>query len=274
MSPKVDKIEIPKKKKIIVVDNHPVMLDYTARFLLKKGHQVVTAVDGLTALNILKDFVPDVMFIDLIMPNIGGEKLCRIIRSSPRLTKVFLVVISAVAAEEEIDIAEIGADACIAKGPFDKMNRHILQVLNRLDKKEASSLRKKVLGLGEIHARNITKELLSAKKHFERILDHITEGVMELNLEGKIVYVNPAAATLAGAMEEDLLSKDFTALFGKNEGKRAARLLAEMQSYLQPIVKNGPFRMNRKKVCLKIFPMKADDDRSIIVILNEAAEIA
>lgn len=267
-----NRIQNPKKKKIVVVDNHPVMLEYTARFLSRKGHQVVTAADGLSALHILKDFIPDVMFIDLIMPNIGGEKLCRIIRSSPRLTHVSLVVISAVAAEKEIDIVEIGADACIAKGPFDKMSRHILQVLDRLDRKDAASLRRKVFGLGDLHARNITKELLSAKKHFEVILDHITEGVMELSLEGKIVYVNPAAAILAGVAEEDLLSGDFIDLFGKREGKKAAKLLEDLQSRLEPLVDETLFRMNRKKICLKILPMKIDDDRSIIVILKEPAE--
>jgi len=71
------------KKKILVVDNDPVVLRLMTNFLEKKGHQVLTAKDGLFALDVLKTHTPDVMFIDLVMPNIGGEKLCRIVRSMP-----------------------------------------------------------------------------------------------------------------------------------------------------------------------------------------------
>lgn len=67
------------KKKILVVDNHPLMLNFMSRLLEKEGHQVLTAEDGLSALEVLKIFTPDVIFIDLIMPHIGGEKLCQII---------------------------------------------------------------------------------------------------------------------------------------------------------------------------------------------------
>ena len=114
-------------KKILVVDNHPLMLEFMSKFLSEKGHQVQTAEDGLAALNILKNFAADVVFIDLIMPNISGEKLCRIIRSNPKLNGVQIVIISAVAAEQEIDILKFGANALIAKGPFTKMPKHVLR---------------------------------------------------------------------------------------------------------------------------------------------------
>ena len=45
-----------------------------AKLLQDRGHEIVTAVDGLSALDVLKTFVPDVIFCDLVMPNIGGEK--------------------------------------------------------------------------------------------------------------------------------------------------------------------------------------------------------
>ena len=46
------------KKKILVVDNHPVMLKFMTNLLEKKGHEVMTAEDGLSALDILKKFIP------------------------------------------------------------------------------------------------------------------------------------------------------------------------------------------------------------------------
>ena len=61
----------------------------------------------LMRLDILKTETPEIIFTDLIMPNIDGEKLCRIIRKIPRLKDIYLVVFSAIAAEQEIDYEDV-----------------------------------------------------------------------------------------------------------------------------------------------------------------------
>ncbi len=71
--------------KILVVDNHPLVLKLIANLLEKSGHEVRIAEDGLSALDILKSYASDIIFVDLVMPNISGEKLCRIIRNMPHL---------------------------------------------------------------------------------------------------------------------------------------------------------------------------------------------
>ncbi|MBW2194401.1 MAG: response regulator [Deltaproteobacteria bacterium] len=88
-----------KKKKILVVDNHPVMLKLMNKLLGGEGHEVWTAQDGLSALNILKTSVPDTVFVDLVMPNISGDKLCRIMRGMSKLKDTHIVILSAIAAE-------------------------------------------------------------------------------------------------------------------------------------------------------------------------------
>ena len=123
-------------KKILVVDNNKVILKLLTHMLQKMGHEVKTAEDGLSALEVLKSYQPDVMFIDLIMPNIAGDTLCRIIRKKPELDSIFLAIISAVAVEEQIDFVAFGADACIAKGPAKEMEKHITTVLAHAEKKE------------------------------------------------------------------------------------------------------------------------------------------
>ena len=76
------------KKKILVVDNNSIVLEFMKDLLTQEGRQVLTAEDGLSALDILKTFTPDIIFVDLIMPNIEGEKLCQIIRRVPELKDV------------------------------------------------------------------------------------------------------------------------------------------------------------------------------------------
>ena len=84
-------------KKILVVDNNPVMLKFMTNLLEKEEHQVVTAENGLAALDILTTFTPDIVFLDLVMPHISGEKLCQIIRDMPKLKEVYIIILSAIA---------------------------------------------------------------------------------------------------------------------------------------------------------------------------------
>ena len=64
--------------KILVVDNDQTILEFMHDLLSKEGHEVVTAKDGLSALDVLEAHTPDVVFFDLVMPNIDGKKLCKI----------------------------------------------------------------------------------------------------------------------------------------------------------------------------------------------------
>ena len=70
-------------KKILLVDDDRVLLKFASDLLEKKGHEVATAQDGFAALNLLTSFYPDIMFFDLIMPKIDGDKLCHIVRKMP-----------------------------------------------------------------------------------------------------------------------------------------------------------------------------------------------
>src|SRR4030043_1670600 len=260
------------KKKILVVDNHPVVLKFMSQLLEKAGHQVWVAEDGLSALEILKTFTPDVIFIDLLMPHIGGEKLCQIIRKIPSLKETYLIILSAIAAEQEIDYASFGADACIAKGPMDKMAKHVLAALEQVDQKNGVLYPPKTIGIEDVYARNITTELLSVKKHFEVILNGMAEGILEITPEGKIVYTNPKAISLINRTEDQLLSSDFIDLFLESDRQRIKDHLTEIHRTSQPIAVNGPLTLNEKPVSLHLLPVMDEMQRSIIVILTDVSE--
>jgi PAS domain S-box-containing protein len=262
------------KKKILVVDNHPLVLKFMSQLLKKEGHQVLTAEDGLSALEVLKTFTPDVVFIDLIMPHISGEKLCQIIRKLPSLKEAYLIILSAIAAEQEIDYLSFGADACIAKGPLDKMTKHILTALELADRKTSTSLPPKTIGLEDVYARNITAELLSVKKHFEVILNSMAEGILEITPEGKIVYANPKAVSLINRTEDQLLSSDFSDLFRESDRQRVKESLREIHLSSQPVAVHvgGPLTLSGKQISLHLIPVMDERQRSIIVILTDVSE--
>lgn len=162
-------------KKILVVDNHPLILELLSSFLEKEGHAVRVAQDGLSALDVLDDFTPDIMFIDLVMPNISGDKLCRIVRAMPQLQDVFVVILSAIVSEGETDFLSYGADACIAKGSVKNIFLHVQELIADSGKRATREWEPRIFGLEGICQREITKELLHSQRHLELVLDHMSE---------------------------------------------------------------------------------------------------
>ena len=260
-------------KKVMVIDNHPVMLKYISNLLEKKGHQVITAEDGLIALSILDNQIPDIIFIDMVMPNIGGEKICRIIRRRPKMKGVCLVILSGIAAENDFDFLKIGADACIAKGPFNKMSIHVLNVMDKLEQNDLKSISGKMLGLEDMHRREVIRELLSSKMHSEVILGNMSEGILELSPNGQVVYANQVAVQLIGIAEDDLLAADFVQFFHENHRKRVEKLFLNIYDHNTPgsIPEDSPILLNQKKVALNILPIQYDEHRCAIVIMNDVS---
>ena len=259
-------------KKILVVDNHPIMLRFMSNLLEKKGHEVWTAPDGLSALEILKTNIPDIIFADLIMPNIDGKKLCRIIRGIPKFKDIFVVILSAIATEEEPRIVDYGADICIAKGPFNEMAEHVLTAIEHSDVEPEQRPKAKIIGREKLFKREITKELLASRKHFEATLNNISEGIMELTSDFKIVYINPAAVSIVGMPEETALSKNFIILFDENHRKRIIDALKNPGNKKRCIDPEVPVTLNKKQITLNFIPINDDGQNPILVILKDVTQ--
>jgi len=259
-------------KRILLVDDNPVLLKFMTTLLEKKGHHVVTAGDGLSALDTLKTYTPDIIFSDLVMPKIGGEKLCRVIRSMPELKEVFLIILSAIVVEEEIDVTEFGADVCIAKGPFNKMAENVLSVLDRLDRRIPIDTMEKIIGREDVYERVVTKELLSSKKHFEIIIGNMSEGIIEITNDYKIVYANPATVFLTGLYEEDLLGTLFFDLFEEQDRKRILDLLNFKGDTPKAITQESPVLFFGKQVSMNVLPFITNGEQHRILILEDVTE--
>jgi PAS domain S-box-containing protein len=257
------------QKLVLVVDNHPLMLTYMRRLLEKRGDRVLTAEDGLSALKILNQHSPDVIFVDQVMPNISGDKLCRIIRSRPRIADSCVIILSAIAAEAEFRFAEFGANYCIAKGPFDKMSTHILALLYRLDAGGECGSSDRIIGREDIYYRQISRELLHAKKHAEVILNHLTEGVLELTLQGEIVYANPTALRILDSTEELLLGTPFQDLF---EGRPKERVVSAVEQVGSGTVVSGQqriFDIQGRQIWLDMIHIEDEAHQAVTVIMND-----
>jgi DNA-binding response OmpR family regulator len=100
---------------ILVVDDEPRVARLARDYLEKNGFRVLTAADGQSALTIARRDKPDLVILDLMLPNIDGREVCRILRRESDVPIIMLTALS-----EEIDQVtglEIGADDYITK-PF------------------------------------------------------------------------------------------------------------------------------------------------------------
>jgi two-component system, OmpR family, alkaline phosphatase synthesis response regulator PhoP len=100
---------------ILVVDDEPKIVRLARDYLEKNGFRVTTAADGQSALTIARREKPDLIILDLMLPNVDGREVCRILRRESDVPIIMLTALS-----EEIDQVtglEIGADDYITK-PF------------------------------------------------------------------------------------------------------------------------------------------------------------
>lgn len=255
------------KKKILVIDDNRGMLAFMSNLLEKEGHEVVTAEDGSSALDVVKRFTPDIIFVDLILPKIGGDKLCRIFRNTQDLKNCYLVMISGALAEIGFDHAEIGADTCIAKGPFGVMRQHVLEALKNADSSRDDRRPKQVLGLEGVHPRQMTKELFQRNRHLEAMLESIAEGVLEIS-NGRVVYANSAALSIFEVSQEKLLNSDPLDLFGSKTSARVASMLKSESEEPLEIGVRKPITIREKLATIKIVPIKKSRFNKIMLVTD------
>ncbi|MFP3981157.1 MAG: response regulator [Desulfobacterales bacterium] len=257
-------------KQVMVVDNHPGMLRFMSDQLEKKHCLVATAADGLSALKTLKTFIPEVIFLDLVMPNINGEKVCQIIRSRPELKDCFIVVLSAIIAEEAPSFETCNADIFLAKCPFNQLSQYVDTIMQHLEQGQAESLKGRILGAEQLFKRQITRELLDAKKQYEATLNHMSEGMVELVGQSTIVFANPAALDILGRPEAGLLSAEFAGLFAQADQKKIRRHIAEAAASGSQTEPEAPVELNDKRINLRIIPVVDENTRiSVLIILRD-----
>jgi chemosensory pili system protein ChpA (sensor histidine kinase/response regulator) len=100
----------------MVVDDSLTVRKITGRLLAREGYQVITAKDGVDALEQLLDVVPDVMLVDIEMPRMDGFDLTRNIRADARLKDIPIIMITSRTADKHRNYAfEIGVNQYLGK---------------------------------------------------------------------------------------------------------------------------------------------------------------
>jgi two-component system, OmpR family, alkaline phosphatase synthesis response regulator PhoP len=162
-----------QKIKVLVVDDEPDIVEILKYNLLKEGYEVATAEDGIKAVKTAVKFQPEVILLDIMMPNQDGVETCIQLRQIPELKHAFIIFLTARLEEySEVAAFDVGADDYITKPikPRALMSR-IAALFRRETKKEQEQVQIKIRDLlidrSSYTIEKSGKTIILPKKEFE-----------------------------------------------------------------------------------------------------------
>lgn len=187
---------------ILIVDDDQVTRTTLEYLLGEHQYRVVTAQNGREGFSRALEVLPDVILLDVVMPEMDGFEVCRRIRATPDLAEVPILMITTLGdRDSRLRGIEVGADDFLPK-PFDRVELTArVQTITRL---------------------NRYRRLLTERKRFEWAVEQSDEGYLVIDTEEYIRYANPAARRYLGLPPDGRL---FTSTF---------RTLASRQYRLEP----------------------------------------
>lgn len=134
-------------KKVLIVDDEADILEIVSYNLIKEGYEILTAKNGIEALDKASSFKPDLVILDIMMPKMTGVEVCKILRSRPEYNNTLIIFLTALSDESsQIKGFETGADDYVSKPISPKvLVSRVNAIFRRLNKEEG-----KIIKLGNM----------------------------------------------------------------------------------------------------------------------------
>lgn len=114
----------PSEEKILVVEDERDLVSLLEYNLAKKGYVTMAALDGLTACRMIEERQPDLILLDIMLPDLSGWEVCRIVRNhkNEKISKTPIIMLTALSGHEDrLKGLKLGANYYISK-PFEIRN--------------------------------------------------------------------------------------------------------------------------------------------------------
>ncbi|MCU7495677.1 MAG: response regulator [Ignavibacteria bacterium] len=178
----------PPRCVTLVVDDNPVGLYATSRTLEAEGFKIITASTGSEALLRAKE-KPDIIVLDVKLPDISGFEVCRIIKSDPETSVIPVIHLSATYLDNDSKAQglEMGADAYLTHPVEPRVLTATINAMLRIRKAETS--------------------LKEAAMKWQATFDAINDGVCLLNSGFKVDQCNKAFEMIIGKKQEEIINR-------------------------------------------------------------------
>ncbi len=167
-----------QKRTLLIVDDEKLIHDALTKLLTNSDYELAHATTGLEALTKAVQLIPDLILLDVMMPDMDGFEVCRRLRSDPLLAEVPLLMVTALSDRRaRMEGLRAGADDFVTK-PFDH-----LELRARID---------------TILRFNRYRQLLTERLKFEKVVEQADSGYLIINQNDEILYANPKACLYLG----------------------------------------------------------------------------
>lgn len=196
---------------ILVVDDDVHMLKAHVHILESNGFQTLEATTGNECLRLVQEQKPDLILLDVNLPDMDGRAVCKQIKATPTLADTFIAHLSATAktVEDQIIGLESGADAYVTL-PLSSQ-----ELLARVQ--------------AFVRTKEMQKKIKQSEAFLNITLNSVSNGVVTVGLDGLVVLINEPAQKLSGFAGEDAIGKLLSEVI-RVEGEASAKfdeLIAE-----------------------------------------------
>lgn len=185
---------------ILIVDDTPANVRLLTDALMHHGYEICSAMSGDRALEIVQDFVPDLILLDVMMPEMDGYTVCQRLKERPETHDVPVMFLSAIdTPKDKLKAFQVGGIDYITK-PF-HLDEVVARVSQQIDRR---NLQKRL----EQQNFRLHAELQNYKQLEERyrsIFDNAIDGMFQATPEGQFITANASLAKMYGYVSvEDL----------------------------------------------------------------------
>jgi len=177
---------------ILVVEDNPDVRDFI-RGSLEPDYHVEEAIDGREGMKKARELIPDLIISDIMMPEVDGYELCRVLKKDIKTSHVPIILLTAKASEESvIEGLETGADDYITK-PFNTkiLNTRVKNLIDLRRRLQEKIQRENMLQPTDIAVSSMDQTFI--KELRDTIEKHLSDSLFNVEQLGKKLYMSRAS---------------------------------------------------------------------------------
>lgn len=222
--------------RILIVDDEPDLLRLFSSVLAEAGYKVLQAKTATECLQMVKDQLPDLVLLDVILPDLDGMEVCKLIKADEATARILVIQISGMLISDDnaAEALEAGADGYLTK-PVEP--RALLAHVNAL-----------------LRWKQAEQSLARSEEQFRAAFDNALDAMLIADDQAKCVDANPAACALFGVPRDELLNRSLSDFLETAQWRPSEK---EWLTFIEEGEQRGDFRLHRPDGTTRDFEYRA-----------------